>query len=159
VSAHVDPKPQIDPEILRGFAFSGGRRREPHHDRDDDDFDGNREHRLPEKDRVPERDDARWHDAAMRDDVANLRLQRARRGHLQRGRPREALSPDAAQSEKTGGRERAVIDALDATRHFAGEHGAEDQAEAPVHPRARSREERDHGDGARGVAGRAASSE
>ena len=71
------------------------------------------------------------------DDVADLRLQGAGRGHLQRRRSAEPLRPDAAEAEEARGRQRAVVDALDAPRHLAREHGAEDQAEAPVEPRAR----------------------
>ena len=98
---------------------------------------------LPQEDRVAERDDAAGHDAAVRDDVADLRLQRAGRRHLQRRRSAQALRPDAAEPEEARGRERAVVDAFDAARDLAREHRAEDQAEAPVEPRAREREERD----------------
>ena len=109
---------------------------------DDDDLDDHRHEALPEKDRVAERDDAAGHDPAVGDDVANLRLQRARRGHLQRGRSAQALRPDAAEAEEARRGERAVVDAFDAPRDLSREHGAEDQAEAPVEPRARQREER-----------------
>ncbi len=77
------------------------------------------------------------------DDVADLRLQRARAGHLQRRRPAQALRPDAAEAEEARRRQRAVVDALDAARHLARQHRAEDEAEAPVEPRADQREDRD----------------
>ena len=82
-----------------------------------------------------ERDDAAGHQAAGGDDVADLRLQRARRRHLQRRRSAEALRPDAADAEDARRRQRAVVDAFDAPRDFARQHRAEDQAEAPVEPR------------------------
>ena len=85
--------------------------------------------------------------AAVRDDIADLRLQRAGRGHLQRGRSAQALRPDAAEPKEAGGGERAIVDALDAARDFLREHGAEDEAETPVEPRARHGEERDQRDG------------
>ena len=76
------------------------------------------------------------------DDVADLRLQRAGRRHLQRRRAAQPLRPDAADAEKARRRERAIVDAVDAPRDLARQHRAEDQAEAPVEPRARQREER-----------------
>ena len=89
---------------------------------------------LPEKDRVTERNEPARDQAAVRDDLADLRLQRSRRRHLQRGRSAQALRPDAAEPEKAGRGERAVVDAPTAPRDFSREHGAEDQAEAPVEP-------------------------
>ena len=73
--------------------------------------------------------------------------QRSRRGHLQRSRSAQALRPDAAEPEEAGGGERAIVDALDAARDFFREHGAEDEAEAPVEPRARHGKERHQRDG------------
>ena len=102
---------------------------------------------LPEKNRVAERDDAARDHAVVGDDLADLRLQRSRRGHLQRSRSAQALRPDAAEAEEAGGGERAIVDALDAARDFSREHGAEDEAEAPVEPRARHGEERHERDG------------
>ena len=137
------PGAEVDPEIARRAPAPGGRRRQPHHEGDDDHFDRDRDEALPEKDRVAERDDAARHHAAVRDDVADLRLQRAGGRHLQRRRSAEALRPDAAEAEHARRRERAVVDALDAPRDFDREHRAEDEAEAPVEPR---RGERDEGD-------------
>ena len=81
------------------------------------------------------------------DDIADLRLERSRRGHLQRGRSAQALRPDAAEAEEAGGGERAIVHALDAARDFFRKHGAEDEAEAPVEPRAGHGEERHQRDG------------
>ena len=111
---------------------------------------------LPEKDRVPEGDDAAGHHAAGRDDVADLRLQRAGRRHLQRRGSAEALRPDAAEAQEARGGERAIVHALDPSRHLAREHGGEDQAEAPVEPRAGEREERHECHRARGERGQPA---
>ena len=55
---------------------------------------------LPEEDRVAEADEPAGDDAAVGDDVADLRLQRARRGHLQRRRAAQPLRPDAAEAEE-----------------------------------------------------------
>ena len=52
---------------------------------------------LPREDRVAERDEPPGTRPPCRDDVADLRLQRARRRHLQRRRAAEALRPDAAR--------------------------------------------------------------
>ena len=134
---------EIDAEHRRGLRFRRRRRRQPHHQHDDDDLDEDRDEALPEEDRVAERNHAAGHEAAGGDDVANLRLQRARRRHLQRRGSAEALRPDAADAEHARRRERAIVDAFDAPRHFARQHRAEDQAEAPVEPRRREREERD----------------
>ena len=123
--------------------FLQRRRRQPHHERHDDDLDEHRDDRLCQRKIV-------WRkvmmppgtDAAVRHDVADLRLQRAGRRHLQRGRIRS--SPCAQMlpmPSKARGGERAIVDASDAPRHLARQHGAENQAEAPVQPRAGEREE------------------
>ena len=138
--------PSVDAEIARRPAAPGRRRRQPHHRRHDHDLDEHRHEALPEKDRVREADDAAGHDAAVRDDVADRRLQRARRRHLQRRRSAQALRPDAAEAQKARGRERAIVDVLHAARDLDREHRAEDQAESPVEPRAGQREERDERD-------------
>ena len=82
------------------------------------------------------------HEAAVRDDVADLRLERAGRRHLQRRRPAQPLRPDAAEAEKARRGQRAVVDALDAPRDLDRQHRAEDQAEAPVEPGRGEREQR-----------------
>ena len=137
----VRRRAEVDPEVARRAAAAGGRRRQPHHERDDDHLDRHRGEALPEKDRVAERDDAARHHAAVRDDVANLRLERAGGRHLQRGGSAEALRPDAAEAEHARRRERAVVHAFHAPRDFDREHRAEHEAEAPVEPRRGQREE------------------
>ena len=136
-----------DAEIVRGLAPPGRRRDEPHDGGDDDDLDHDRGKTLPEKDGVPKGDDSVGDKAAVRDDLADLRLERAGRRHLQGGRAAQALGPDAAEPEEAGGGERAIIHARDAARDLACEDGAEDEAEAPVKPRAGHGEERDERDG------------
>ncbi len=96
---------------------------------------------------MAETDDPCRDDSACGDDVADLRLQCPRRGHLQRGRSAEALRPDAAEAEEAGGRDGPVIH-LDPVRDFAREHRAEHQTESPVEPRRGHREYRDESHGA-----------
>ena len=103
---------------------------------------------LPQEDRVRKRMMPPGTRPPCGDDVADLRLQRAGRRHLQRRRSAQALRPDAAEAEQARGRQRAIVDAVDPPRDLAREHRAEDQAEAPVEPRARQREEGDQRDGA-----------
>ena len=103
-----------------------------------------------------EADDAAGHHAAVRHDVADLRLQGAGRRHLQRRGSAEALRPDAAETEDAGRGERPIVHAFDTPRHFLREHRAEHQAESPVEPRRREREERHQRHGARGVDGQPA---
>ena len=129
------------------------RRGQPHHECDDHDFDQDGDDALPQEDRVREADDAAGHDPAPGHDLANLRLQGAGRGHLQRRRSAQPLRPDASDAEEARGRERAVVHARDAAGHFAGEHRAEHQAESPVEPRAHERKGRHHRHGGLGRLG------
>jgi len=78
------PSAKIDPQVARRARARRRRRCEPHHRRDEHHLHGHRRQALPEKDRVAERDDAARHHAAVRDDVADLRLQRAG-GHVVAG--------------------------------------------------------------------------
>ena len=92
-----------DAEIARRFAAPGGRRDQPH-DGSDDAISTATDARLCHRKIVcAERDDSARDHAAVRDDLADLRLQRSRCRHLQRGRSAEALRPDAAEPEEAGG--------------------------------------------------------
>src|SRR5438105_3900465 len=89
---------KIDTERLGRLRAACRRRRQPHHGHDHDGLDRHGDEALPEKDRVAEWNDAAWHETARRYDLANLRLKRTGRRHLQRSRSAQALRPDAAET-------------------------------------------------------------
>ena len=131
-----------DAEVARRPTSPGRRRDQPHHGRYDENLYHHRQEALPEKNRMAERDEPARDHAVVGDDLPNLRLERSRRGHLQGRRSAQALCPDAAKAEEAGGGERSIVHALDTSRDFPCEHGAEDETESPVEPRARHGEKR-----------------
>ena len=137
-----NPGPEVNAEVPRRLAFSRGRRCEPHDGGHDDRLDEHRRQALPQEDRVREADDAAGHHAALRHDVADLRLQGAGRGHLQRRGAAEALRPDAAETQDAGRGERPIVHAFHPPRDLFRQHRAEHQAESPVEPRSDQGEER-----------------
>ena len=93
-----------------------------------------------------ESDDAARDRVTGGDDRANLRRKRGGRRHLERGRAREALCPDAAEAEKARRSKGTVIHPARPAGDLAREDRREDEREAPVEPgreHGKRRDERD----------------